>query len=286
MRKIILLLKYLALYYVSFTLILFAIAKFFGAQFEVSGFAEYTPLKNLNDRQLAWAFFGHSYHYNLFLGIVEFTAGALILFTRTRLAGLLLALGVYSNIVLIDVEFGINDAIQHATIEFIIVLVWLLPYLNDLKKYFLEMSGKFAGNEPGNRKLLNVYLPFAFIICISSYSFYRFRARFDPPDKIKGTYKVLGLSVNGEVIDPGRGQYTEAPMLFLDPRNVFVLSATDSSYSGSYNIKKDSIFLSFDKEFRTIKSMKGVVRNGGIIRGSTNNQQLFEVRMEKCKPIH
>lgn len=283
MRKIILALKYVALYYVSLTLILFAISKFFGAQFEVSNFAEYTPLKDLTNRQLAWAYFGYSYHYNLFLGIIEFSAGVTILFKRTRLAGLLLALGTYSNVVLIDFEFGVNDAVQHATIELIIVLIWLFPYLNDLKKYFWDMSGSFAGNESGNKnkKLFSTYLPFVFIICISAYSLYRFRARFDPPNKIKGAYKVLELSVDGKTLDLGQGQYTEIPMFFLDPRNIFVLSITDSSYSGNYNIKNDSLFLSFDKEFRNIKSIKGIIKDFRLIKGLTNNEQLFEVRIEK-----
>ncbi len=286
MRKIILALKYLALYYVSLTLIMFAISKFFGAQFEVSNYTEYTPLKDLTNRQLAWAYFGHSYHYNLFLGLFEFIAGAIMLFKRTRLAGLLLALGIYSNIVLIDFEFGINDAVQHATIEFIIILIWLLPYVNDLKKYFWDMSGKFASNKSENKKLFSIYLPLVFIICISIYSIYRLRDRFDPPNKIKGAYKVLGLSVNGEIVKLGQEQYTKTPMLFLDPRNIFVLSLTDSSYSGNYNIKNDSLFLSFDKEFRNIKSLKARLSNDRIIRGLTDNGQLFEIQVERTSKVN
>lgn len=282
MRKTILALKYLALYYVSLTLILFAFSKFFGAQFEVSNFAGYTPLKDLTNRQLAWAFFGYSYHYNLFLGIIEFIAGVLILFKRARLVGLLLALGIYSNIVLIDIEFGINDAVQHATIEFIIILIWLLQYLKDLKKYFWDMSGKFASNESENKKLFSVYLPFVFIICITVYSLYRFRHRFNPPNKAKGAYEVLGLSVNGEPIELGHGQYTKPPMLFLDPRNIFVLSLSDSSYFGNYNLNNDSLFLSFDKEFRNIKSLKATIEND-IITGLSNKGQLLEIQVGRTR---
>lgn len=284
MKKIISVIKYLALYYVSLTLILFAVSKFFGAQFSATNFVQYIPLGELSNRQLAWAFFGRSYNYNLFLGIIEFIAGSLILFHRTRLAGLLLALGIYTNIVLIDFEFEVNDAVQHATIEFIIVLIWLLPYLKDLKKYFWDMSGRLVKNETNEKKRLTIYLPIVFIILSSAYSLYLHRTRFTAPDNILGAYKISGLTINGEQLKPGPGKYTRDPMLFFEYRNAFILSVNGSSYAGSYQIKTDSIFISFDHEFNNIKSLRAIIRNdAGIIRGLTDNTKSFEIHIEKTK---
>jgi len=283
MRKIILALKYLGLYYLSYTLILFAISKFFGAQFWTQNFVEYIPLGELSNRQLAWAYFGRSYNYNLFIGIIEFIAGSLILFKRTRLIGLLLALGIYTNIVLIDFEFEINDAIQHATLEFIIVLIWLLPYRNDLKKYFWGMAGTFVSRESTKNKLFSIYFPITLIILSSSYAVYRY-TKSNPTDKILGAYEIQNLSINGEKLELGRGGNTRKPMLFFEFRNDFVLSTNDSSYHGDFELKSDSIFVSLDKDFKNIRSFKATIPNGeGIIKGTTNNGQPFEIVVEKTR---
>jgi hypothetical protein len=284
MKKILLTLKYLGLYYVSYTMILFAISKFFGAQFQTVNFVEYIPLGELSDRQLAWSFFGRSYNYNLFLGIIEFIAGSLILFKRTRLAGLLLSFGIYSNIVLIDFEFGVNDAIQHATIEFIIILIWLLPYLSDLKKYFWDMSGNFANKETNRNKIFNNYLPIVLIVSSSAFVIYRHFERTAPLDKIIGSYNIMELSVNNKKIELRQGKYTDQPMLFFESRKVFMLSANDSSYFGDFEIKADSIFISLNKEFITLKSLKAKIRDDeGIIKGITNNGEPFEISIEKAR---
>ena len=282
MRKIFFGLKHIALYYVSATLILFAFSKFFNVQFQKINFVEYIPLKELTNRQLAWAFFGRSYNYNLFLGIVEFIAGSLLLFNRTRLAGLLIALGVYTNIILVDFLFGVNDAIQHATIEFIIVLIWLIPYLNDLVKYLWSVGGKSVNSEANKNKRLCIYLPFVFIVLISGYSLYRFRSRFDAPPKIVGAYKISEMYVDEKKLELGQGKYTKDPMLFFEFKIGFSLSANDSIYFGSYEVKADSIFVSFDKEFKNIKSLKGVVNyTDKTLKGITNNNQSFEIGIKK-----
>ena len=282
MRKFILVLKYLALYYLSYTLIVFAVSKFLCHQFRVTNFVEYTPLNELSKMQLAWAYFGKSSNYNLFLGIIEFITGTLILFKRTRLVGLLLALVLYANVVLIDFEFEV-PALQHATLEFIIVLILLFSYLNDLKKYLWDMGGKFVNNDTNKNKTFSIYLPVGFIILSSVFAFYLLNG-FVSTDKMNGAYKISELSVNDEKLELGQGKYTNKPMLFFEFNNGFVLSVNDSSYYGNYEIKADSVFVSFDKGFRNIKSLKATIYNDErIIKGLTNNRQPFEIRIEKIR---
>lgn len=286
MKKIIQTLKYLGLYYVSYTLIVFAVAKFTGHQFRVKNYSEYTPLTEVGNWQLAWAYFSRSFNYNLFLGIIELIAGSLILFQRTRLAGLLLAFGMYINIVLIDFEFGVTGAIEHATIEFIIVLILLFPYLKDLKKYLWDMGGKFVCNETNKNKMFSIYLPVVFIISISIFAYLFNSTRFFPINKIIGAYKISGFSVNAEKLELGQGKYTKEPMLFFETINGFVLSVNDSSYFGNYEIKADSIFVSFHQDFRNIKNLKATIDNDErIIKGLTNNRQLFEINIQKISKV-
>lgn len=284
MRKFFRGLKYLGLYYVSITLILFAVSKFFGHQFRVKNFLEYTPLGELTNMQLAWAFFGRSYNYNLFLGIIEFTAGALILFNRTRLAGLLLAMIMYTNIVLIDYEYEVNAALQHATIEFTIVLIWLLPYLKDLKKYLWDKGGNFVNYQRGSNKILSIYLPVCIIVLSTVYAINMVSTKSVVSDKINGAYTILQFNVNGEKLELSKGKYTKNPMLFFEYNNSFVLSVNDSAYYGKYEVKTDSVVISFDQSFRNIKSLKATINNDErAIKGLTNNNQIFEISIDKIK---
>lgn len=276
-------LKYFGLYYVAGTLILFAIAKFCGAQFKVTNSEEYTPLKELNNWQLSWAFYGRSYNYDLFIGVMEFIAGTFMLFGRSRLVGLLLAFGIYINIVVMDYEYEV-PALEHATIEFIIVLMWLLPYLSDLKKYFWDMKGKFSSKEPNKNSFFSVYFPILFVLLSSFFALYLRRANFFPPDKIIGAYEILELSTNGKVIELESGKYTKKPMLFFEARNAFILSANSRYYYGNYEKKADSIFVFFDKKNNGIKSFRGVVHNDErIIKGLTNRGQFLEINMKEVR---
>ncbi len=283
MRKFLLVLKYIALYYVSYTLILFAIVKILGLQFNVKNFEEYTPLRDLDNFQLAWAFFGRSYIYSLFLGIIELIAGSFILFQRTRLIGLLLSLGIYTNIVLIDFEYGVN-ALEHAAVEFIIVLIWLVPYLKDLKKYLWDMRGKFVNTQENKNRLFTIYFPLAFIILSSSFVLYKRSGNLVPANKIIGIYKIAELSVNGKKTELGQGKYTKDALLFFESRNVMVLSANDSCYFGKYEIKADSVFVYFDQFFKDIKSLKSTISsNDETIKGVTNDRQPFEMSIKKIR---
>ena len=283
MRKLLLLLKYLGLYYVSGTLILFAFSKICGAQFQEVHFVNYIPLGELSNRQLAWAFFGRSYAYTLFLGLFEFLAAVLMLPERTRLAGLLLAFGIYVNIVLVDLDYDVNDAIQHATIELIIVLIWLVGYLKDQRSTLWDGTRSPVKNKPRTPERFGVYLPIAFILCSSVYSLHRFHARFGPPDKIIGAYKVTELSVDLERVDLGQGEYTKAPMFFFEFNRDVVLSARDSTYQGSYTVDGDSVLLSFDQEFKGVRSVKALVHAEGQMEGLTNMGQRIKVRMERME---
>ena len=129
-------------YFISLVLIAFAVSKFFDAQFQIYHHAGHMPLNDISPMTHAWSFFGRSYPYNLFLGIVEFLAGVFILFRRTRLLGLLIALGIYSNILIIDIEFQVYDALTHVVVEFFVVLLLLLPYVKDLATFFWRNMGR------------------------------------------------------------------------------------------------------------------------------------------------
>lgn len=277
-------LKYLGLYFVSFVLLSFAISKFFNAQFQIWNYAGYTPLKDLSLFWHAWSFFGRSYTYNLFIGIAEISSAILLLFHRTRLVGLLLATGIYVNIIIVDIEFEVSNAILHSIIEFVIVLILLIPYLKDLKKFFWDMGGRFLNQIYFDNKFLNLILPISFIVIASATVTILLNNAISSQDKIIGAYKISELIVNGDTTKIGPGKFTKDPMLFFEFSNGCILTLNDSTYYGNYLTNGDSLTIRLNKTFNNIKSIKGTLtRDEKLINGTTDNGETIDMKIARIK---
>jgi hypothetical protein len=122
-------------YYLAFTLFLFALEKFFKAQFPDLGLYVLTePVGNLSPMSLAWAFFGYSYGYNIFMGIAE-SAALLLLFRRTMTFGSILTLVTLANVMAVNFNYDVH-AKMYPTSLFVMTLFLLIPYLNSLYQFF------------------------------------------------------------------------------------------------------------------------------------------------------
>jgi hypothetical protein len=215
---------------------------------------------------------------------MEFAAGTLILFNRTRLIGLLIALGIYMNIIIVDIEFDVTNALLHAVIEFVIVLLILIPYLKHVKKFFWDMGGKFNGSDTTKSNLVDRYLPFGFIAISSVTVVVLFNNAIASQDQIIGAYKISEFSINGENVESGRGKFTKSPILFFEFNNGYILSLRDSSFYGNYSLKNDSVFINLVQSFKNVKAMQGKMsKDERLINGVTDTGQPFELKIERVK---
>ncbi|MBP6025550.1 hypothetical protein [Ferruginibacter sp.] len=122
-------------YYLAFTLFLFALEKFFKMQFPDLGLYTLTePVGNLPPMSLAWAFFGYSYGYNIFMGIAE-SAALLLLFRRTMTFGAILTMVTLANVMAVNFNYDVH-AKMYPTALFVMTLTLLIPHLNRLFKFF------------------------------------------------------------------------------------------------------------------------------------------------------
>lgn len=122
-------------YYLAFTLFLFALEKFFKMQFPDLGLYTLTePVGNLSPMSLAWAFFGYSYGYNIFMGIAE-SAALLLLFRRTMTFGAILTLVTLANVMAVNFNYDVH-AKMYPTVLFVMTLTLLIPHVNRLFKFF------------------------------------------------------------------------------------------------------------------------------------------------------
>ena len=162
-KKLVGILQVLLTYYLSAKYICFGIPKLLHMQFNILRHEAYTPLAQLTKYDHMWSFFGRSYNYNLFLGLIEILIGILVVFKRTRLIALLMLLGVSTNILILNIEFDIDFAIGHVAFDLMACLLLLLPFLPDLREFFLKQGGKMKLGQAENRSRLVRSIPLLFV---------------------------------------------------------------------------------------------------------------------------
>lgn len=122
-------------YYLAFTLFIFALEKFFKMQFPDLGF--YTLTESVGDMSpmnLAWAFFGYSYGYNVFMGLAE-SAALFLLFRRTTSFGALLTLATLANVMAVNYNYDVH-AKMYPTALFLMAFFLLLRDAGRLFRFF------------------------------------------------------------------------------------------------------------------------------------------------------
>ncbi|MGS2761447.1 hypothetical protein [Sinomicrobium sp. M5D2P9] len=279
LKKILIGLKYLIIYYISASMICFAIPKFLFMQFRVLHYASYVPLVEVSKTQHMWSFFGRSYHYNLFIGITEFLIGVFIVFRRTRLIALLMALGVCSNILILNIEFDIDFAIGHTFVDFVLIVVLLSEYYRDLYKFFIQLGGKFNHVMNTGQNIFKRYFPVFFVVVLSvSYFIFAFNLRATVNEDVVGAYKIERVSINNTPVILNNGNLGSDPMMFLEYNNQIVLSVNDTAYYGHYVLVKDSIKIRLNHPTNfQFKSMDGLIKDNNSILGEMDEKKLFQM---------
>ena len=101
--------KEIILLYLIIILMKYGLDKIFKAQFYLpEPNILYSRFGNLDRDILFWSTMGTSYFYSVFTGILELCAAVMIFFYRTRLIGLLISLGIFINILGINLGFDIS----------------------------------------------------------------------------------------------------------------------------------------------------------------------------------
>ncbi len=128
-EKLLTILRFACIVFLSMVLMKYGLEKLFKAQFYLpEPNLLYTPLGKLDKDILFWSTMGTSRAYNVFMGIMEFIPALLILFSRTRKIGLIIASGVLLNVFAINLSFDIS--VKLFSFLILIMSVFLLyPYV-------------------------------------------------------------------------------------------------------------------------------------------------------------
>lgn len=279
-KKILVAIKYLAIYFLATKMICFAIPKFLFMQFRILHYEAYAPLVEISKSQHMWSFFGRSFQYNLFIGLAEFLIGILIVFKRTRLIALLMALALYSNLLVLNTEFDIDFAIGHTIFDFTLVLLLLVDYYQDIYKFFIQFGGRINYSIQLEKNKFKRYFPVFFVVVLSvSYFIFALNVRTTVDENVVGSYKIEGLTIDNSPLELSNGNIGKDPMLFIEYNNQIVLSINDSVYFGNYALEKDSIRIGFYQQptdFQ-IKTIFGIIKNNTISGKSYDNKHSIQL---------
>lgn len=124
-------------YYIAFILLKYGFDKVFKAQFYLpEPNILYTPFGQLTKDTLYWSTLGTSHFYSVAMGLIEVSAAVLILFKRTRVLGLLLALAIFVNIVFIN--FGFDISVKTFSLFLVCSSLFaLFPFIITLVDFFV-----------------------------------------------------------------------------------------------------------------------------------------------------
>lgn len=186
--------------YLAWIIMSYGLAKVFASQFPFLMANMDARMIELSPMRIAWAFFGYSKGYQIFLGWGEVIPALLLLFRRTTLIGALLMVVVLLNVWLINIFFDVCVKLNSFTYLAVAFYI-LLQYGSRLWKFFftnLEVPPPF---QPplADRKIfmwigigINILLV-GFILyepLLSAYTYFTSDNQQQPKNKLYGAWKV------------------------------------------------------------------------------------------------
>ncbi len=169
-----------------------------------------TPLGDFLPMRLSWMFIGYSGPYQVFSGFMEVFAGLLLLYRRTATLGVLMATGVFINVMMLNLSYDIP--VKIFSMQMVLICLFLLA--NEGKRMFYF----FVLNKPAAlcslyfftypklwMRITRVILKLAFIVFAiilpfyNNYGFYKSLSHAgDKKQPVKnGVYEVTVYAVNG-----------------------------------------------------------------------------------------
>jgi uncharacterized membrane protein YphA (DoxX/SURF4 family) len=134
--------------YLAWIIMSYGLAKVFASQFPQLMANLDARMVELSPMRVAWAFFGYSKGYQMFLGWGEVIPALLLLFRRTALIGALLMVVVMTNVWLINIFFDVCVKLNSFTYLAVAAYI-LLQYGGRLWKFFFTNQEVPAPYYPG-----------------------------------------------------------------------------------------------------------------------------------------
>ncbi len=164
----------------SFLILVYGFAKLNGSQFTVLDSELDKPLGEVSGFWLTWYYFGYSPAYGTLIALAQVLGGVLLMFRKTTLVGACLLLPVVTNIILVDIFYGIElGALGVALVIEAALLYIIWAHGRELVELFWERQNSVFPSAARSRRaawgkyaarVLMIVLPAVFTYWIASWT--------------------------------------------------------------------------------------------------------------------
>jgi hypothetical protein len=248
-------------YSLALTAFSYGILKVFAMQMIFPSISQLaTPLGDYLPMRFSWLFIGYSAPYQIFSGVAEVLVALLLVWRKTALLGAILAIGVFGNVVMLNLSYDIPVKIY--SINLLVASIFLAWQERERLFAFFILnrtvvpSSLFEKKYQGKwKKSTRIILKAAFIILsfgFTTKNYYDYYAEFHKNEfrvlePIQpGMYHVETFAKNGDTIPESLVDSTRWRDVIFDYNGSGSLSANDSSlrmrYGRAYfNYEPDSL---------------------------------------------
>ena len=255
---------------VSFFIILYGFAKLNGSQFTILASELDKPMGQVSGFWLTWYYFGYSPIYGNFIGLMQIVGGVLLMFRKTTLLGSCLLFPIITNIILIDIFYGIDlDALLAAFImEFCLVVILAFHKQELLEVFWSKQNTVFPGQSSARYRVFGKYAIRALMIAVPAvFTYWVANHTNRLPTPIDGPWDVVSVSPQNE-------SNGNAPTIIFFERNrafMCVFKRRDGSYEQHH--------FEVDENKRTITIWNEWLRKGNEIFAGTYELSGAELRL-------
>lgn len=181
-------------YVVSFVVITYGFAKINGSQFTLPASELDKPLGEVSGFWLTWHYFGYSKYYGNLIALLQIIGGLLLLFPRTALLGTCLLFVMMSNILLIDIFYGVDIGGTLAALVIELALAFMLfAHRRELIDFFWAQQPRLFTADParGGSYVGRYALPAAMILIPALLTYLLANYNNRSPTQIDGTWEVV-----------------------------------------------------------------------------------------------
>jgi hypothetical protein len=302
-------LRMIVRYYIAAAALSYGIIKLFLLQMVFPSLSQLaTPLGDLLPMRFSWLFIGYSAPYQFFSGMMETTAGLLLLYRRTVTAGLFAATGAFLNVVMINLSYDVPVKIYASHLLF--ACLFLLALDAPRLTRFLVLNQPAPATNAYDPKFtlswqrwasigVKVFLLFQFLIFPVKNGWQRYKA-FNAPAApgafAPGFYDVRRYVVNHDTIAASSGDTLRWRDVVIDNAGAGSVNTSDQVFWQRYRrgyfrykpnptthtaavwktstIPRDSTFL-FTMRYEVPDS--ATVRLHTVIRGDSVHVELVRV---------
>jgi hypothetical protein len=234
-------------YYIALECFQYGILKLLMLQMPAPNLSQLaTPLGDFGPMRMCWMYMGYSAPYQVFGGLMEVISGLLLLYRRTVTLGLLAGLGVFINVMTMNLSYDIP--VKGYSMELTFACMFLLFW--DYRRLFSFFAlNKAAGEtrlyqptDSGRRmRIVRLFLKLYFIYFAVGDTTYAWGSRYIDLHKTvaqgpihSGVYAVRVFAVNGDTIAPSFEDGIRWKDVIFDTRGRGSVNCPDTSFVRKY----------------------------------------------------